>query len=96
MTRKCAVMVLFLCLLTTPVYAMDWSDKTLGIGNDKIFHFAVGYTINEYGKHKHWTPLERFLAVFSVAEIKEMTDKKRDKNDVLATIAPVFIMKIRF
>ena len=88
----CLALLICLTLFTPTCYAaVDWSDKTLGIGNDKWWHVGVGYTVDLIVKQdKHISWLERKLIITGVGLAKEYSDQQRggrmDVQDLGATV----------
>lgn len=84
--RTVLLIVLF-CLCFTPCYAMDWSDTTAGVHNDKWVHVGVGFTADYLlSQNKHISWLERKGIVVIIGAGKEIYDKHWDGHDFIATI----------
>lgn len=88
--RTATMLVLFL-LLTSTCFAMDWSDTTAGVQNDKIFHFTAGAGFDLLLRETtHFSWLERKLCVVALGAGKEMYDRRHgghfDNKDFIATV----------
>ena len=91
--RVFALLVAFVLAIAPACHAspIHWPEP------DKVAHFGAGYVISDQlYKRTGLTAWERLAVVGLIAYAKERLDSRLDKRDLVATVAGVGFLEIKF